>query len=182
VESRTLQQKVLDSARAAIDQHRFTDADRWLVEARSEAANAATLAALQNDLAVARSKESRAKSEALVAATPVNQTAAEPTGNPADAAASKAAALPALVLMQPLRPEYPRDAVQKGVEGWVELSFVVTAAGKPIDVHVTGASPAGVFDKAAVAALQRARYRPWPVTDDSAFRQATVRVSFRLSR
>ena len=85
-------------------------------------------------------------------------------------------------MLQPLRPEYPRDAVQKGVEGWVELSFIVTASGKPINIRATGASPAGVFDKAAVAALQRARYRPLSTTDESVTRQANLRVSFRLSR
>ena len=182
VEARSLQQKVLDSARVAIDQRRFTDADRWLAEARSESANASTLAALQNDLAAARGKEARAKSDALAAANQVAQATGESSGNHAGAAASAAASPPALVLLQPLKPEYPRDAALKGVEGWVELSFIVTASGKPINVRATGASPAGVFDKAAVAALQRARYRPLSTTDESVTRQASLRVSFRLSR
>ena len=182
VETRNLQQKVLDSARTAIDQRRFTEADRWLAEARSESANAVTLAALQNDLAAARSKEARAKSDALAVANQVNATAREPAGDHAGAAGSAAVPVPALVLMKPLRPEFPQDAVQKGVEGWVELSFIVTAAGKPINVRVTGAAPAGVFDKAAIAALQRARYQPLSTTDDSVSRQASLRVSFRLSR
>lgn len=182
VEARSLQQKVLDSARAAIDQRRFTDAERWLAEARSESANASTLAALQNDLAAARGKEARAKSDALAAANQVAQTAGESSGSRAGTAVSAPTPTPALVLLQPLRPEYPRDAALKGVEGWVELSFIVTASGKPINVRASGSSPAGVFDKAAVAALQRARYQPLSTTDDSVSRQASLRVSFRLSR
>jgi TonB family protein len=182
VEARTLQQKVLDAARGAIEQRRFTEADRWLAEARNESVSPVTLTALQNDLATARGKEARAKSDALAAATQVSQANADLSADRAGSPAAAAAPLPALVLLQPLRPDYPRDAVQKGVEGWVELSFVVTASGKPVDVRATGASPAGVFDKAAIAALQRARYRPLSTTDESVTRQASLRVSFRLSR
>ena len=181
-EARTLQQKVVESVRNAIDQRRFSDADRWLAEARSESANATTLAALQTDLAAARGKEARARSDALAAATQAIPAAGEPAGAQGGGAASAAAPVQALVLLQPLRPEYPRDAALKGVEGWVELNFIVTASGKPINVRATSASPAGVFDKAAVAAMQRARYQPLSTTDESVSRQASLRVSFRLSR
>ena len=180
-------QKVLDSARSAIDQRRFADADRWLAEARSESASATAVAALQNDLAGARKAESQAKPEAP---PPAGLAAsAEAVGNnvsrlsaSSPSASGNEAPQPALVLQKPLQPQYPQDAALKGVEGWVELSFVVAADGKPTNVHVTNAAPAGVFDKAAVFAMQRARYEPLSKTDPSLSRQASVRVSFRLSR
>ena len=85
-----------------------------------------------------------------------------------------------LTLLKPLRPAYPRDAAQRGIEGWVDLSFLVNAEGKPVNVHVTGAEPRGVFDAAAVAAVQKARYRPLSATDPTVVREATLRVSFRM--
>ncbi len=185
-ETRALQQRVLESARTAIDQRRFTDADRWIVEGRSESAGAAAIAALQNDLAAARAKEAHSKPDLPAAASPGSASASGDDALNArsapSAGAAATAAQPALVLLQPLRPEYPREAALKGVEGWVELGFIVTADGKPAKVRVTNASPAGVFDKAAVAAMQHARYQPLSTTDRSVSRQAGVRVSFRLSR
>jgi outer membrane biosynthesis protein TonB len=47
-------------------------------------------------------------------------------------------------------PQYPEAARKRGVEGWVELAFTVMPNGTVDDVEVRNASPADVFDEAAL--------------------------------
>lgn len=56
-------------------------------------------------------------------------------------------------------PEYPARAADAGQPGWVALEYDVTPEGTPASVHVIDASPPGVFDAAAIAALEQWRYR-----------------------
>jgi protein TonB len=62
-----------------------------------------------------------------------------------------------LVQMQPL---YPAAARLRGIEGSVELEFVVTADGTVADVRVVRARPQGVFENATLAAAARWRFVP----------------------
>lgn len=55
-------------------------------------------------------------------------------------------------------PEYPPDALEQGLEGWVELVFTITTSGTVRDIAVVAASSPGVFDDAAQRALARWRY------------------------
>ncbi|MCH8891603.1 MAG: TonB family protein [Myxococcales bacterium] len=59
-----------------------------------------------------------------------------------------------------IEPQYPMSAKQRGVEGWVELRFTITAAGTVADIVVTASVPGTVFDKAAVRAVSRWKYNP----------------------
>ena len=59
-----------------------------------------------------------------------------------------------------IKPTYPPSAEARGIEGWVRVQFSVTASGRVFDVSVVGASPAGVFERATIAAVQRWRYNP----------------------
>jgi protein TonB len=62
-----------------------------------------------------------------------------------------------LVRTEPL---YPPDARMKGIEGSVELEFVVTADGTVAEPRVVRAQPQGVFEDAAMAAARRWRFVP----------------------
>jgi protein TonB len=59
-----------------------------------------------------------------------------------------------------VNPEYPRRALERGIEGWVHVRFTITAAGTVKDVVVVDSEPKGVFDEAAVKAVLRWRYNP----------------------
>lgn len=59
-----------------------------------------------------------------------------------------------------IEPSYPPGAERRGIEGWVVVQFSVTAAGQVTDVVVVGADPPGVFDREAIAAVGKWRYRP----------------------
>ena len=49
----------------------------------------------------------------------------------------------------------------RGIEGWVELEYVVDRTGRPRNLVVVQASPTGRFDAAALAAVAQYRYVPF---------------------
>jgi TonB family protein len=57
-------------------------------------------------------------------------------------------------------PEFPEIAREHDLTGFVDLEFTVRADGTVTDVNVLKAQPKGVFEKAAVAAVSKWRYRP----------------------
>jgi protein TonB len=96
--------------------------------------------------------------------------------NAQQAAASAAAApkLPPLKMTRPPRPKYPASA--KGVEGWVRVEFYVTPEGRTERVRVLSSEPAGLFDAAAIAAMESARFEEFDSTDA---RLAVQRIVFK---
>jgi protein TonB len=56
--------------------------------------------------------------------------------------------------------EYPTQALERLISGWVELEFTVATDGSVKDIVVTAAEPRRVFDSVSVAALRRYRYAP----------------------
>lgn len=61
-------------------------------------------------------------------------------------------------LLLAVNPQYPAPAASRGIEGFVEVSFAVTALGRVENATVAGAEPPGVFEQAALAAISRWRY------------------------
>jgi protein TonB len=92
------------------------------------------------------------------------------------AAATAAAApkLPPLKMSRPPRPKYPASA--KGVEGWVRVEFYVTPEGRTERVRVLSSEPAGLFDAAAITAMEGARFEEFDSTDA---RLAVQRIVFK---
>ena len=84
--------------------------------------------------------------------------------------ASLADALP-IIKVAPL---YPREAIAEGIEGHVLLEFAVTEKGDVRDPVVVEAKPPGTFDKAALAAVEKFKYKP-KVVDGKAVEVEGVR-------
>ena len=59
-----------------------------------------------------------------------------------------------------VQPIYPRRALTRGVEGFVLLEFVVTETGSVRDPVVLDAQPPGVFNRAAIQAVLKFKYKP----------------------
>jgi len=92
-------------------------------------------------------------------------------------AAVKAAAapkLPPLKMTRPPRPKYPASA--KGVEGWVRVEFHVTPEGRTERVRVLSSEPAGLFDAAAISAMEDAKFEEFEASES---RLAVQKISFR---
>jgi protein TonB len=59
-----------------------------------------------------------------------------------------------------INPDYPQRALSRGIEGWVQVQFTITAAGTVKDAKVVDADPKNIFDDAALKAIARWRYNP----------------------
>ncbi|RXE95376.1 energy transducer TonB [Pseudoalteromonas phenolica O-BC30] len=57
-------------------------------------------------------------------------------------------------------PKYPTDAARDGKEGWVEMAFSIDKAGNVIDAQVINAEPKRIFNREALRALKKWKYRP----------------------
>ncbi len=79
-------------------------------------------------------------------------------------------------------PRYPSRALSRGIEGWVLLEFTIDEVGLATDPVVIEADPPGVFDRAAVNAVKRWKYRPM-VEDGRARKRPGVRqmISFQIT-
>ncbi len=57
-------------------------------------------------------------------------------------------------------PVYPRRAQTRGIEGYVLLEFVVTRTGAVRDPVIIESKPPGIFDRAAISAALKFKYKP----------------------
>lgn len=79
-------------------------------------------------------------------------------------------------------PQYPRRALQRGLEGYVILEFTVTKQGSVRDPVVVESNPPRIFDRAATRAALRFKYKP-RVVDGEPIEVHGVRnkITFALS-
>jgi protein TonB len=63
-------------------------------------------------------------------------------------------------VVTPPQPVYPMEAARDRTNGWVVVKFTVSADGAVQNAKVTSSQPARVFDRAALAAISRARFEP----------------------
>jgi TonB family protein len=70
--------------------------------------------------------------------------------------------LPISALAQTINvaPQYPETAIDRGIEGWVDVEFVVTPGGGTADISVIAASHDRYFRQEAVAAVEQWRFEP----------------------
>jgi TonB family protein len=78
--------------------------------------------------------------------------------------------------------DYPDEALRKNVQGWVELSYVITAEGKVTKVKVLNSSPTSTFDSAASRAVSRLHYKPTIQAGKPIAVSTKLRIAFRLSK
>ena len=59
-----------------------------------------------------------------------------------------------------IQPEYPRWAIRKGIEGYVLVEFTVTRSGSTQDIKVLDAYPDDTFNRSAIRAAGKSRFKP----------------------
>ncbi|MGY8814871.1 MAG: energy transducer TonB [Gammaproteobacteria bacterium] len=59
-----------------------------------------------------------------------------------------------------VRPIYPNSALSRGIEGYVIVEFTVTRQGTTKDAKIVEAKPANVFNRAALQAAGKFKYKP----------------------
>lgn len=147
------QRKLLDQQQQqALDQQKATQlaAQRAAADKAAAAKQAEQVAQQAAEQARVRQQEERQKQVQQTATAPTAATAAAPTdGDTADA-----------VLLKRVNPVYPTAALRAGRTGWVTVGFTITPEGRTDDVRVIDAQPRHVFDRAAIDAVSRYRFKP----------------------
>jgi protein TonB len=147
----TLQRALLGAGRTAVARGDAQTAQRMLGEAETlDAAGSAVLAA---ELAALRERQ-RAEA-AVIGAGSLRRT-------------------------RFVEPEYPRTARNAGVEGWVDLEFVVRTDGSVDAARVLAAQPEGTFEDAALAAISRWRFEPVQRDGVPVDQRARLRMRFNI--
>ncbi len=59
-----------------------------------------------------------------------------------------------------VQPQYPRRALSRGIEGYVIVEFTVTKSGAVRDPIVVESDPPNIFDRAAIKAAEKFKYKP----------------------
>jgi protein TonB len=80
-------------------------------------------------------------------------------------------------------PQYPRRAASKGIEGYVVLEFTVSKLGTVIDPKVIEADPPNIFNRAAINAAKKFKYKP-KIEDGKAIEVTGIRniIRFELDK
>ena len=76
-------------------------------------------------------------------------------------------------------PQYPPQARQRRIEGWVEIEFTISPAGMVENPEVIDAQPRTVFEQAALRAIRRWRYNA-KMEDGVAVARHGVQVRIRF--
>ena len=121
--------------------------------------------------------EAQVESEAGAGAD-TEQAAAEPAA--AEPAQRAPVAISSLNRVKYVSPKYPRAAQRRGDSGWVDIVFTVGVDGAVSNVEVRKADPEGVFDSAAIRAVEKWKFEP--VSEDGILVEvrAGVRMMFAL--
>ena len=59
-----------------------------------------------------------------------------------------------------VNPEYPLQARARGIEGYVEVEFTITTAGTVKDARIVDARPGEIFNRVALGAIRKWKYKP----------------------
>lgn len=105
------------------------------------------------------------------------------TGGPAVAAAWQQGDIGADAEVIPIvrvEPQYPRDALLRNIEGWVRLGFTINPDGSVSDPQVLAADPPRVFNREAMRAILRWKFRPRIVDGQPVPRQAEQIIEFKI--
>lgn len=79
-----------------------------------------------------------------------------------------------------INPQYPRDAAMNQIEGYVTVEFTITETGSVRDPRVIDSKPPRIFDREAIRAILRWKFKPRVVGGEAIARQATQTIEFNL--
>ncbi|MGI9321880.1 MAG: energy transducer TonB [Thiogranum sp.] len=80
-----------------------------------------------------------------------------------------------------IEPAYPRKAARNRKEGWVKVAFTITERGTVIDPQVLESRPRRLFNRSAVAAIRKWKFRPKVIDGTPVPTRATQVIEFNLA-
>ncbi len=85
-----------------------------------------------------------------------------------------------LVPLLKTQPKYPRLAQRRGIEGRVEIEFVINPQGAVEDVSLIQAEPPEVFEEAALQAVKQWKFAPKFIEGAAVYQKARQVIEFKL--
>lgn len=82
----------------------------------------------------------------------------EPVDIKSDGAGIRISGMP--IAQYQVAAQYPQKAITRNIEGFVDVKFDITVLGTTENISVVRAVPESIFDRSAVNAVKRWRYRP----------------------
>jgi len=81
-----------------------------------------------------------------------------------------------------IAPRYPMRAANRRIEGWVKVQFTITKEGTVTDAIVVDSEPKNTFDRAALSAIKRWKFKA-KIIEGMAFEQrAEQLLEFKLTK
>jgi protein TonB len=113
---------------------------------------------------------------------PAAAPAPRPAAPPPPAPASAGGETHEVAVTSPPVPVYPLAAARNRQEGWVDVEFTVGPDGSVDNAHVTASQPSRVFDREAIAAVQRAKFEPKMQNGVAVASTLRRRIEFKLGK
>lgn len=132
-------------------------------------------------VAPAAQRQTPAKSETPVARAAEAAPSPAALSQPKAAATTRTSVTSEPIPIQKFAPEYPAAARKRRTEGWVELQFMVGINGTPTQIEVMRAEPSGMFDRAAIRAVSRWKFKPAQREGSDVEAMARTTISFKLN-
>ena len=79
-----------------------------------------------------------------------------------------------------IAPQYPRKALMAKIEGWVKVKFTITPSGTVTNPEVVDAKPRRIFDREAIRAILKFKFKPKIVNGQGVEQVATQTIEFEL--
>ncbi|MDO8844706.1 MAG: energy transducer TonB [Methylicorpusculum sp.] len=79
-------------------------------------------------------------------------------------------------------PAYPQRAASRRIEGWVKIEFTITTTGTVTDAVVVDSKPAAMFDRAALDAIKKWKFKAKIVEGKAVEQRALQILQFKLSK
>lgn len=81
-----------------------------------------------------------------------------------------------------IEPQFPREALLKGIDGWVEIEFTIEPDGSVSDPKVVNAQPPRIFNRNAIRAIYKWKFKPRIVDGRPVARRARQRMDFEIDQ
>jgi len=86
-----------------------------------------------------------------------------------------------LIPLQRMLPQYPADARRGGITGYVQIDVTINADGSVRTARVVEAKPKGIFEAAAITAIQKWRFKPKVVEGKAVEFHGVQKIEFNLN-
>jgi len=109
------------------------------------------------------------------------QTVGAPTAVSQEEVSVRAEDLKPVMVKHSNVPHYPEAAREQGEEGWVNLGFMVSAAGTPYEIYVKDSSGNAVLERTALKAMESWTFQPALLNGQPIDTSSSMKMNFELN-